>query len=448
MNSILRAVAARWPMILISTIACLIGGLWVVTTSQPRYRADARVILDYVRPDPETGTVIPSRSLDAYLTSQFRMIRDQSVAARAAEILGWMDSPDVLAAYANRPAADTRELGAWIAGILIPRTGARMLEDSNILVISYYGETPELSLAAAEALRTAYIESNTNLRRDTSRAAADRIQITLDSVRKDLAELEALQASVEAETGVVVGEKGEDQASERLRRMNERQDARVAVREGGPQSSAGALAQIEASIQSASQTMGPNNPALIRMMRQRDLLKAQMAAEGSSAEQLAAANVAASRASAAAYEALKAEVLATREPAMRLRLIQDRINSRQDEFKRLTESLVELRSQQTLGTTSMTPTGEVVAEPIPVFPNKILIFGGTGGLGLIFGSILACLSELLGRRVRTRSHLELATGVAMLVELPRVSRTKRRWRAEPRPTRASKAASSLPVGSL
>ncbi len=439
---------ARWPMILITTIASLIGGLWVITTSQPRYRADARVILDYVRPDPETGTAISSRSLEAYLTSQFRMIRDQNVAARAAEIMGWMDSPDVLAAYANRPAADTRELAAWISGLLIPRTGARMLEDSNILVISYFGETPELSLAAAEALRTAYIESNTNLRRDTSRAAADRIQVVLDGVQKDLAELEALQATVESETGVVVDEKGEDQASERLQRMNRQPDARAAIQEGVPKSSGGALAQIEASIQSASQTMGPNNPALIRMMRQRDLLKAQMATEGSTAEELAAANAVASRASAAAYEALKAEVLATREPAMRLRLIQDRINSKRDEFKRMTESLMELRSQQTLGTTSITPIGEVVAEPIPVFPNRILIFAGTGGLGLIFGSILACLSELLGRRVRTRNHLELASGVAMLVELPRVSRAKARWPARLRRTRAPKATASLSVESL
>lgn len=433
MNSILRALAARWPMIAITTIAALVGGLWVTMTSVPRYQGSARVVLDYIRPDPVTGEVVPSRTLETYLTSQIRLLRDQAVAAPAAELLGWMDAPDVLAAYAARPPSDTRDLASWVSALLIPRIGARMVEDSNIMEISYYGESEELSRVAAEALRSAYVQSNIKLRQDASRESAERIQQNVERVRLELAELETLQRRVESETGVVMGAKGVDEASSRLRLMAKRPESPVVLREAAVTPTTAQLAQLEASIGRASQTLGPNNPDFIRMLQQREALRAQLANETLGPEARSAAILASSRATAALFEQTKNQVLATREPALRLRLIQDQIEGRQREFRQLTEALVSLRSLQTNSLSSITPMGEAYTAPKPVFPNPWLILIGSGGLGLVLGSVLACFSELMGRRIRTPRHLEAAAGAAMLIAVPDFKR--------PRPRRAPRRTS-------
>jgi succinoglycan biosynthesis transport protein ExoP len=419
MNSILRALAARWPLILITTLACLLGGLWVVTTSQPRYQGSARVILDYIKPDPVTGEVVSWKMLDAYLGSQLRLLRDQQVAAPAAELLGWFDNPDVLAAYAARPASDTRDINAWVSSILIPRIGARMVEGSNIMEISYSGESETESMAAAEALRTAYIQSSIKGRQDASRLSAEKIQARIGEVRKELAALQTDKMNLQNETGVVLVARGIDEASNQLRLMTKRPDGPLVLRDsGGSPPSSVQLAQLEAVIARASQNLGPNNPDLIQLLRKREALRTQVATESLNAGSKAAAIMAASQASAARYESLKREALAAREPALRLKLVQDQIEGRQAEFLDLTEAMVALRSMQTSTVSTISPMGAAYAQPKPVFPNPGLIFGGTGVLGLILGSILACLSELMGRRVRTQAHLETAAGAAMLIEIP------------------------------
>jgi uncharacterized protein involved in exopolysaccharide biosynthesis len=389
------------------------------------------VVLDYIQPDPITGEVVAWKALDEYLSSQIRLLRDPQVAVPAAEILGWLDDPDVLAAYSARPSSDTRDLGAWVSAILIPRIGVRLVDESNILEITYNGESAELSRLAADAIRTAYVQSNIRARQDAARQSAEKVQVNIDRVRIELAELGSLQASIERETGVVLTRAGMDEASNSLRLMTKRPEAPIMPRERAATPTVARLARLEAEIAQASGSLGSNNPVLTNMLRAREVLRAQVTAEGSSAESRESAVGARSLYSAALYESLKARVLETREPAMRLRLLQDEIYARQEEFRLLTETMVALRGVQTTTLTSISPSGEAYSKPRPVFPNLALIFGGTGAIGLALGSVLACLAELLGRRVRTRRHLEAASGVAVLIEIPSL-RPRSRERAKAR----------------
>jgi succinoglycan biosynthesis transport protein ExoP len=429
MNSIIRALLARWPLIAVSTIACLLGGLWVATTSAPRYQGHARVVLDYIRPDPVTGEVVTSKMLDAYLASQIRMLRDQSVAGNAAELMGWMDSPDVLAAYAARPASDTRDFASWVGSILIPRIGARMIDDSNIMEISYFGESEEISRVAAEALRTAYVESNIQARQEAARSSAERIQESIARVRTELAELESMQAGIEQQSGITLGARGLDSATNQLRELVAGPQRPVILGDSTVSPTQGQIIQLDAEIARLSKSLGPNNPNLKALLAQREWLRVQALSEGSLEGARSTAIQAAARASTAQFEALKAQVFEAREPALRLRLLQDQINAREAEFRHLTETLVALRGLQTVNVSTKTPIGEAYAEPTPVFPNDGLILGGTGALGFVLGSILACLAELLGRRIRTPRHLEAASGVVILAQIPDTGTLARRRRS-------------------
>ena len=81
MKAIRRAIWGRWLIVAISVAACLVGGLTVIVTSPPRYKGTARVVLDYIRPDPATGAVLPSKMLDAYITTQIGLIRPETMLA-------------------------------------------------------------------------------------------------------------------------------------------------------------------------------------------------------------------------------------------------------------------------------------------------------------------------------------------------------------------------------
>ena len=416
-------------------VMCLIGGIAVLLVSPSRYSGSARVILDYIRPDPTTGTVVPSKMLDAYLTSQVRLLRDNQVAIPAVEALGWLDSPDVQAAYAARPASDHREFDAWVASQVISGTYAHMVEDSNIMEITYNAESRELAVAVAEALRSAYIQSSIQSQRDGALASSETTAARIERVKSQIAALEATQRAFERQNNMLVGQDGRDAETARLRQMAKRVTPPLLLRSGAEGPAAAQLRVLDEVIAARGSSLGPNNPTYIAMLRQRALLAAQVQAGVSTAASRASALDAANRASTADLELQKSKVLSAREPILRLRLMQDELDQRHAELDELTASMGRLRELSGIANSSISPIGVAKPSPEPVFPNKGLILPATSGLGLVLGVLLALFVELLGRRIRAPRDLEMATGAPVLAEVPHV-RKKRSSRRRGRPSRA------------
>ena len=357
--------------------------------------------------------------LDAYLTSQIRMIRDLQVAATAAELMGWMDNPDILAAYAARPASDNRDLPTWVASILIPRVGVRMVDGSNIMEISYYGDSEELSRQAADALRTAYVQSDIILRQFTAEENATRLSVRLDQVRGQIDSLVAMQARLSQDTGVALGPLGRDQASVDLAALLDR-DVRPIVNttDDAPSLASRELIQANAMLSGAERSLGPNHPTLLQLKARVELLKERVGTEATSRQVERQLIDAANAASQAQIEDLKTRVLAQRQPALRLKLLQDQIDVRKEEVNALAQAVMSARAIQSTRATAITPIGEASAESRPVFPNHLLILGGTTALGMVLGGMMACLAEIIARRVRNEHHIESATGAVLLAVLP------------------------------
>lgn len=436
MKAILRALWGRWLVVAISVAACLIGGLVVIATSPPRYKGTARVVLDYIRPDPTTGAVLPSKMLDAYITSQINLIRDFQVTGPAVEAMGFVDNPDIQAAYYANPPADGRDLHSWIAAQVGAAAGGKMVEDSNILEIAYIASSPELAEAVVDALRAAYIESDAAQTRRAAEEQGRFLAARIEAAKVTLAQLEDMQNRYEDETGLTIGERGRDEESAKLEQLLRRERPPVVVESSRTTASVILLREVDAEITEASTVLGVNNPRLIALRQRRIALQAQAEAEadrGSSSAQAAAQN---ERIAAAMVEQQTARVLAAREPTLRLRLMQDEINRLREQLNKMTESLVASRTLAGADVSSTTPIGPPASERKPVFPNKLLILGGSAGLGLIAGCLLALFIELMGRRIRAPRDLQAATGVPVLGALPdygRARRTKRRRRSGPAP---------------
>lgn len=426
MNLILRLLWGRRWIVITSVAAALMGGLAVIYISAPRYSGSARVMLDYIKPDPTTGAVVPSKMLDAYLNSQLRLLRDNQVAIPAAEALGWLDNPDIQAAYANRPASDRRDFQSWVASQVINGTYAHMVEDSNIMEITYNAPSKELATAVAEALRTAYIQSSIDSAKKAAQANADQTAEQIEKTKTEIAALTDKVQEIERANNIVLRANGADEETAKLRNLARAAPKPVLGLRGGNSAAALQLRALDAKIAQRSAGLGPNNPVLLDMQRERAALAAQVRAEGDSAEARAAALSASNRASTAVLDAQKERVLSLRGPILQLKLLQDALREKSDILEEQTKALVALREQGAKSGGAISPVGAVTPSDKPVFPNPWLIVPLSLGLGLISGVLIALFVEFSGRRVRSVRDLELATQTPVLALVPNLSKLKPR----------------------
>lgn len=418
MNSIFRVLRGNWLVVAVSTAACLLGGVLVIAISQPRYAATARVILDYIKPDPITGTVVHSKAIDAYLSSQLRLLRDVQVAGPAAEALGWLDNPDIQAAYAAQAEGSGVEFETWVASVLISGTNARMVDGSNIMEISYTTSSPELATAGVEALRQAYIESSITSRQASARDAAEKLTVQMNRVRDEVLRLEAVQTKIESEHGLVIGPTGADSDSLRLRNIARQQPGPVLDRESRLAPSAAMLATIDAELAASARQLGENHPRMRALRQDRATLAAQVEAETAVIAAQGSVADLTNRASAALLEQQKEKVLSKRLVSTQLRLLQDDVKRRTDELNELTEAVVQNRQLALASTTTLAAVGAPTPKNKAVFPNKPLILSASLAVGLIIGGFMALFVELNARKVRAASDLEDAIGGPVLAILP------------------------------
>jgi uncharacterized protein involved in exopolysaccharide biosynthesis len=422
LRPILEMLWARRLIVLTATASCLAGGTYVVLTSTPRYQATARVELDYLKPNPVTGSFVTSKTVTTYVNSQLEMVRDYQVAIPAAEALGLLDNPDLQAQFAADPNANPDGFPRWVAARIIGNTGVRPISDSNILEISHAATTADSALEVVEAVRAAYVQASVDARRSSALGGATNLAAQADRTRAELAKLEAAKREWENQHGIMPV-----MDARRLTNLVTSVTG-LYVSEAPDIPSSGRLAAAEAELEHATGTLGPNHPRLQTLRAARDMLKAQVDRERAFEASVGASAGLNERAKQAAIDLQKEKVLAQRQEVLALRLIQDQIDGREGVLEALNTRIAELRQLTSLREADVVPLGDPEVKPEPVFPNPWLIFGGTGVLGLVVGSLLALFVELLNRRARSARDLEASVGAPLLGMVPALANEPRRGR--------------------
>lgn len=417
----LRIIWARRNVILLAVLVCLGAAVLVGKILPARYTAHSRVMLDIVKPDPVTGEIIAGQFARAYTKTQIELIKDYRVASRAAEILGWTSSPQLIAQYQARSASDTRDFSHWIAQIVIDGTDANLIEGSNILDISFTSSTPTAAAKIADAVREAYIDQAISLRRDDALTNAEWFDKQSAKIQSDLTAAEQRKADFERANGIVLDQDMVDEGSKRLSALAGAASAAASapVMSGG-NPLAGQLAQIDAQIAEASKVLGPNNPQLVAMKRQREAVAASAASAGavrSGGPSLTAL-----------YNAQQAKVLADRGKADEARQLAMNVAVLRDQYQKTLARAADLRQQGDSKDSGLTLLASASAPQTPSFPRWILIIPGSIGFGLVLGVLAALLAELTMRRVRGPEDLKsLKVPVLGMMTVPPPAATARRW---------------------
>jgi uncharacterized protein involved in exopolysaccharide biosynthesis len=441
LQRLIRILWSRRLLVLVPTVCALIGGVVVILTFPPRYAASTRVILDLVKPDPVTGFVVDDKMRDAYISSEINMLRSDEVTGRVVEAIGWLEAPDLIAAWQAAPDKGD-SLKRWAGRRLSYGIGGNLVEDTNILKISFVSTSPDLAKLVADNLRTAFIEASVAETRDSARGSATNLSAQAERERERLVQLQALKADLERKTGfIMVGESGMTDADvhalQAARMHSPMATGGSGVRRDDAAALEAQLQNIDSSIVAAGHTLGPNNPIMVEMHRRRDFVAAQLAG-AKPADPVADMTMRRLEAVTALARQSSDRLTTTSDKRLALGLVQDEITRRTALFNKVAKRAgVELEVSN-VSDANLTPIGGTIIEG-QVFPNLPLIVGGCGALGLAIGILLSLILEAMGRRVRGPAEMRTAIEAPMIGVMPAIS-----WAREPRP-KIEKARPPKPV---
>jgi len=417
-----RILWARRLLVILPTVACLLAGLYVIAVAPKQYQASARVALNYIKPDPVTGTVIGSKMVDAYITSQERTIRDLQVATPVAQRIGWLDSPDMIAAYDAATGGRGSDFERWAANRVVASTSVGRVQDSNLIEIRFVSTSPEAAADVAGIIRDAYIETTLAGRRASAEGAAD-LQVKLaERARDELLALQVEKSTLEKQTGVVLANGGVDIEEQKLGSLAAPpRTQKVRAAGGGRSPYELALARVDSSLQAMRATLGPQHPAVIQKQRERAELAAQVAQIAARGDQGARMTALQEQVKASMLEAQKAKVIGQNQEVLALRVHEDEITQKRAAFAEATKRAFQMRQLATMEESGLSPVGDVKVPEDPIYPNPQMIIGVCVGLGLAIGALGSLMIEMLRLRVRSVDQLENAVGLRVLAVMPKVA---------------------------
>lgn len=408
----LRILMARRFIILATALSCFLAAAVVSQVLPKRYQATARIMLDLVKPDPVTGEVLPSKSLWTYAATQTQLIKDYQTAGIVVDRLGWTANPALVAQYNASGATSDMDIRRWLAQRIMDNTAASLLSGSEILTITFTGNSPEEARQIVDQIRSAYLDEALRRRRQEATRVADWYE---EQTNRALAALQAAVANrsnfARANGIVLQGDSEADLEGSKLQALSQ-QSALAGVMSAptaasGPSLSASMqLDAINQQIAQAAGTLGPNHPNYRSLLRQREVMQANAAREaargGASAGGISLGLIE------RAYEIQKSRVLADRDKQDRLSQLQREMDLRREQYTKSAQRLADLRLESNAAGSNMSILGDASGTSTPSFPNIPLILGGALGLGFGLGLLIALLVELLARRVRGEDDLEYA----------------------------------------
>ena len=421
-------IARRWIILGLLLASTTIATI-VAFRLPARYPARARIMLDVIKPDPVTGSVIATQFVRGYTRTQSELIRDYRVAGEVVDKEQWLSKPTLIADW-QKATGGNGDMRRWLAQKVIDRTKADVIESSNILEITYEAANPSVAKEVVGALRDAYIDASLRFRTDAAGRTADWYRQQADKAQAALASAESAKSNFERANGIVMNGGVETETSKlqglqsallQARGVSGAQDFAVAQSSGGGgivENLKIQLAQVDDQVQQASERLGTAHPVYQGLLQRRALLRTQLARETAAARSDSGGASATSKRTIAQldseYRAQKALVIGMKGKLDELSALQREVDLRRAQYEKAAARTADLKLEADVNETGLVPLGDPVGINTPSFPNKPLIIGLAlfGGLGL--GVVVAVLVELLGRRVRGSEDLVAAAQVPVL----------------------------------
>ena len=427
LHQFLLLLQARWRVALFVPLVAILAALAVSLMLPKKYTAQTAVLVDVRSPDPVAGVAVSGIVAPSYMATQVDIIAGDRVAQRVVKALRMDESPVAKEQWMS--ATQGRgTMEAWLVESLQKNLDVRPSRESNVINITFNGNTAESAAEIANAFAQAYLDVNLALKTEPARLYAVWFEEQTKASRVKLEDAQARLSSFQQKAGIVSSDERTDYETAKLGELSSQLTAvqgettdSQSKRSGRGDTVAEVMqsplinglktdvARLESKVQEMSVNLGVNHPMRQRAESELASLKSRLASEtariSASIETTYRVGKDRERELQGAVGAQKARVLALNKQRDELNVYRRDVEAAQRAYENVSQSASQTRLQSLTNQTNAVRLNTAVAPLLPSSPRLLVnlliaAFGGT-----LLGVAFALLLELSNRRVRSAEDL-------------------------------------------
>jgi polysaccharide biosynthesis transport protein len=448
LSLVLQVLRRRAWILALAFVATLTGALVVLLLVPARYDATATASIDPGLVDPVSGMGIGANSVGILQGNLLALAKSNQVARAVVKQLGMDSDPAAGRRFQDSSASGLVDINQWLASEILKHLDVRFEPGSNVIDIVYKGSDPQQSASLANAFMAAFVDAAVAGKGAAAQKAADWFAPQIDNIRAQLAEKELklqqfqisaklLEASTaDADIDEVISASGDlSKAKAELIALQTQLAAppETAATTADAQqlgdvqtinSLRGTLANLNASIDVARTTLGPNNPKLLEKISAKKSIERQIDQLLEGYHTKLRDRIAAQRQKIAKLEkeseASRSAMIGIQGKRQQLASLKNDVVFYRDELDRLEKSANQARLQSQLSFSNIQVLDHATPPTSVSFPKPLIVVPLSALLGLALGVILALLAEALDRRIRAKEDLDFVTQAPFLGETGKV----------------------------
>lgn len=418
---------ARWRIALFIPLVAILAALAVSLMLPKKYTAQTAVLVDIRSPDPVAGVAVSGVVAPSYMATQVDIIAGDRVAQRVVKALRMEESPVAKEQWMS--ATQGRgTMEAWLVESLQKSLDVRPSRESNVINITFKGNTAESAAEIANTFAQAYLDVNLALKTEPARLYAVWFEEQTKASRVKLEDAQARLSTFQQKAGIVSSDERTDYETTKLGELSSQLTAVQGATTDSQSKRAGRgdtvaevmqsplinglktdVARLESKVQEMSVNLGVNHPQRQRAESELASLKSRLASETSrisaSIETTYRVGKDRERELQGAVGAQKVRVLALNKQRDELNVYRRDVEAAQRAYENVSQSASQTRLQSLTNQTNAVRLNTAVAPLLPSSPRLLInlliaAFGGT-----LLGVAVALLLELSNRRVRSAEDL-------------------------------------------
>lgn len=297
-----QALVDKRKWVLVPTAVVFVLSLVAVNMITPRYKSEARILIDgrenvFLRPTLERSEERAALD-DAAVTSQVQLLLSRDLALEVIRKNGLDKLPEFdpvlngisplrsllsLIGIGRDPFRMTPE--ERVLGAYYERLTAYAVDKSRVMVIEFQSRDPKLAARVANSIADGYLVMQQAARQDQARAAGEWLSGEIDSLRKKVAESEDRVEAFRSKSNLFIGTNNTTLSNQQLGELNTQLN-NARAQKADAEARARSIRDMLGSGRSIEASEVLNSDLVRRLSEQRVMLRAQLAEQSSTLMEL------------------------------------------------------------------------------------------------------------------------------------------------------------------
>jgi polysaccharide biosynthesis transport protein len=237
LNALGEALMRKGILIVVPTVLALVLSLAAVNMVNPRYKSEARILIDgrenvFLRPNGERNEERNARDTEA-VTSQVQLLLSRDLAREIIKKNNLAERPEfdpvlqgvsplrsllALFGIGRDPFSLTPE--ERVLDAYFDRYTAYAVDKSRVIVIEFQSRDPELAARVANSIAEGYLVLQQGARQEQARAAGQWLSGEIENLRRKVAEAESRVEDFRSKSGLFVGTNNATLSNQQMGEIN------------------------------------------------------------------------------------------------------------------------------------------------------------------------------------------------------------------------------------